>query len=64
MTVKAWYLGRPNLIGELPWQAESHRRAAATTTSGKFEDEIVTVPTKVWDMKLCFPLLRTRSMLA
>jgi acetyl-CoA acetyltransferase len=29
------------------YQAESHRRAAAATASGKFKDEIVPVPTKV-----------------
>jgi acetyl-CoA acetyltransferase len=47
----------------ISWQAESHRRAAAATASGKFKDEIVPVPTKVRDMELCFPLLRIRSML-
>jgi len=34
-------------------QAESHRRAAAATASGKFKDEIVPVPTKV-ALKFCF----------
>ncbi|CAN6239038.1 unnamed protein product [Urochloa humidicola] len=31
--------------------AESHRRAAAATASGKFKDEIVPVPTKIVDPK-------------
>lgn len=31
--------------------AESHRRAAAATSSGKFKDEIVPVPTKIVDPK-------------
>ncbi|XP_062221543.1 3-ketoacyl-CoA thiolase 2, peroxisomal-like [Phragmites australis] len=31
--------------------AESHRRAAAATASGKFKDEIVPVPTKIIDPK-------------
>ena len=36
-------------------QAESHRRAAAATASGKFKDEIVPVPTKVRGIEISFP---------
>jgi acetyl-CoA acyltransferase 1 len=35
--------------------AESHRRAAAATASGKFKDEIVPVPTKVRGVEISFP---------
>jgi len=37
------------------YQAESHRRAAAATASGKFKDEIVPVPTKVRGIEILFP---------
>lgn len=32
---------------KLPFQVESHRKAAAATASGKFKDEIIPVKTKV-----------------
>jgi len=45
-------------------QAESHRRAAAATASGKFKDEIVPVPTKVRGIEAlfsCSQLLSSRN---